>query len=76
MVVEYIVVRMDWAIAALLLLIVGCTTGSIAILVAFWNFIMGTFEFLDTGQNLVVLLSGFISIVTLSSTYIIIRKKL
>lgn len=69
-------IKMDWPIVALLLLIIGCTTGSITILIAFWNFIMGTFEFLDIGQNLIVLVSGFISIVTLSSTYIIVHKKL
>jgi len=76
MMVECMVVKMDWALVALLLLIVGCITGSITILFAFWNFVIGTFDVWDTGQNLVVLVSGFVSIVTLSSTYIVVHKKL
>lgn len=67
---------MDWAPVALLLLIVGFITGSITVLIAFWSFVMDTFDVWNTGQNLVVLLSGFVSIATLSSSYIIIRKKL
>jgi len=76
MMVECMVVKMDWALVALLLLIVGCITGNITILFAFWNFVIGTFDVWDTGQNLVVLVSGFVSIVTLSSTYIVVHKKL
>jgi len=67
---------MDWAPIALLLLIVGCITASITILVAFWNFAMDTFDVWNTGLNLIVLVSGFVSIVTLSSSYIIVNKKL
>ena len=67
---------MDWASVAFLLLIVGCITGSITILVAFWNFAMDAFDVWNIGLNLVVLLSGFVSIVTLSSSYIIVHKKL
>jgi len=67
---------MDWAPVALLLLVVGCIAGGITILVAFWNFAMDSFDVWDTGQNLVVLVSGFVSIVTLSSSYIVLNKKL
>jgi len=67
---------MDWAPVTLLLLIIGCIAGGMTILAALWNFAMDSFDVWNTGQNLVILVSGFVSIVTLSISSIILHKKL
>jgi hypothetical protein len=67
---------MDWALVAFLLLVVGCIAGGITILVASWDFFMNSFDVWNTRENLVVLVSGFVSIFTLSGSYLVLHRKL
>ena len=64
---------MDWAFVALLLLVVGFVSAALAIFVFVWAEYMNAYEY---AWGLVVTIFGIVAVITLSSSYVIINKKL